>query len=119
MRSNDQKRDIQRRIDELTALLNELQTDLNNITDSDNTTTSNRGSEPHQFDQNGDAIYIGDIVLFRPPGTQTGSTIRVRGIVVRFTAQRVYIRREDDTRRKPQEILRDPSHTRLVQFPTR
>ena len=76
---------------------------------------NNRGpNERHQFDQNGTAIYAGDIVLFRPTGTRSGSIQCTRGIIVRFTAQRVYIRRENDRRTEPQEILRDPAHTQLV-----
>ena len=119
MRSADTKENIQQQIDILTERLDALRADLNTLVEhqqqQESPVGNNRGTNKrHQFDQNGTAIYVGDTVLFRPTGTRSGSTQRTRGIIVRFTAQRVYIRRANDKRLKPQEILRDPAHTQLV-----
>lgn len=116
MRPTEQTRNLQAQIDDLTAQLSVLRADLQDLTNQQDspTTERDRSNDPHQFDQNGHSIFIGDTVLFRPPGTRSGCTIRTRGIITRFTAQRVYLRRENDNRRRPQEILRDPAHTRLV-----
>ena len=120
MRTSDRKISIQRQIDHLTAQLKLLQADLNSLVEQEQRRGVPESLSPgprlerHQFDQDGNEIYVRDTVLFRPPGTKSGSATRIRGIIVRFTAQRVYVRRENDTRKKPQEILRDPSHTRLV-----
>ena len=120
MRSSDQKIAIQQQIDDLTEQLKFLQADLNSLVEQEQQHSNDEflAVEPrsgrHQFDQDGNAIYANDIVSFRPPGTRSGSAIQTRGVIVRFTAQRVYIRRENDQRKKPQEILRDPAHTRLI-----
>ena len=121
MRSSDKKISIQQQIDELTKQLKTLQADLDNLVDEEQHRNGPEFQSPvlrqerHQFDQDGNEIYVHDIVLFRPTGTRPGSATRIRGVIVRFTTKRVYIRRENDTRKKPQEILRDPSHTQLVQ----
>ena len=120
MQSSDQKISIQQQINALTEQLQLLQTDFNNLVEQeqhqDNTgfLSVEPRSERHQFDQDGNAIYAHDIVSFRPSGTKSGSATRIRGVIVRFTAQWVYIRREDDKRQRPHEILRDPAHTRLL-----
>ena len=119
MTTDPQTRTLQQQINELTVQLNALQADLQAITNRpeaqpEEPTFTQPRPQRHQFDQQGIAIYIGDTVLFRPPGTRSNSTQRIRGIIDSFTAQRVYIRRETDHRPTPQRILRDPAHTRLV-----
>ena len=121
MRSSEQKISIQKQINALTQQLKLLQqADFDTLVEQDrrqdNTTFPSVDPLPkrHLFDQDGNAIYVHDVVSFRPPGTKSGSTIRIRGVIVRFTAQRVYIRREDDKRHNPQQILRDPAHTQLL-----
>ena len=115
------KEDLQNQIDELTAQLHNLQAQLNDISEEQqqptNHTVHRGASEPkgrYQYDQDGHSVFVEDTVLFRPPGTRSGSTLRVRGVITRFTAHRVYIRRETDNRIIPQEILRDPAHIKLV-----
>ena len=124
MRSTDTRANIQRQIDALTDQLHNLQTSLNNLIEDQPPTSSENDTDgggaptiahqPHQYDQDGRTIFANDHVWFRPSGTRSGSSTRARGVITRFTAQRVYIRRETDRRERPQEILRDPSHTRLI-----
>ena len=115
------KENLQQQIDELTAQLQNLQAQLDDLPEDQQQPThhtANRSASEtqrrYQYDQDGQSIFVQDIVLFRPSGTRSGSTLRVRGVITRFTAQRVYIRRETDNRITPQEILRDPAHVKLI-----
>ena len=121
MRSTDARENLQQQIDALTDQLHNLQASVDSLIEdqpehisANNTNSGGAQTDPHQYDQDGSSIFINDIVWFRPSGTRSGSSTRIRGVITRFTAQRVYIRRENDRREQPQEILRDPSHTRLI-----
>ena len=107
MRSQQNTRNLEARIEELTTQLDLLRADLCDL-------QAQQDDRPHQFDQNGDEIYIGDTVYFRPPEVNPKSFHRIRGVIVRFTAARVYVRRATDLRNPPQLILRDPAKTRLI-----
>ena len=118
------KENLQQQIDELTTQLQNLQAQLNNLSEDQqqpSNHTANRGirevERRQQYDQDGQRIFVGDTVLFRPSGTRAGNTFRVHGIITRFTPHRVYIRRATDIRTQPQEILRDPAHIQLIHTP--
>ena len=68
MRSSDIRDNLQLQIAQLSEQLSALRTDLQSLDEQQHQNTSNPPAhgttERHQFDQNGDAIYIGDLVLF-------------------------------------------------------
>jgi len=119
---NQSTRNLQQQIDDLSRQIQQLRIELRAVTllatnqhsQHSHVREATTPAAPHRLDQQGNQIRVGDIVHFRPSGTFGTSRHRARGVIVSFTPKRIYIRRETDSSRNPQQVLRNSSSVTLI-----